>query len=244
MEAVRRYDLLDSPADRVLDRITALAARLFRVPMAAISIVDTDRVWFKSQFGLAGMTETSRDPGLCASAILQDGPWIISDIATDPRSLGNPLVTAGLGLRFYAGMPLTTTDGHNIGTLCVMDRHPRQVSPDETVTLRDLAGLVMDELEVRFSARRAVAAAMNASLLAARRLAAETASATEASRVTAERLAAETASDTETSRVTAETLAAKTATDTETSRLTAETLAAKTAWDTETSRLTAETLAA
>jgi sigma-B regulation protein RsbU (phosphoserine phosphatase) len=100
--------------------------------------------------------QIDREPGLCASAILQDEPWLVTDAARDPRTLTNPLVAGEFGLRFYAGVPLTTNDGYNLGTLCVIDREPRSISPDEVATLGDLATLVMDELELRLSARTTV----------------------------------------------------------------------------------------
>lgn len=157
MDAVRRYDVLDTPPDGAFDRIAAMAARLFGVPIAIISVVDTDRIWFKSHHGLDGVTEIGREPGLCASAILSDEPWIVTDADQDPRTLANPLVAGEFGLRFYAGAPLTTSDGFNLGTLCVIDREPRAVSEEEAALLTDLAALVMDELELRLSARQALA---------------------------------------------------------------------------------------
>lgn len=155
LAAVRRYDVLDTPPDGAFERITALAARLFGVPISIVSIVDTDRIWFKSHHGL-DIEEIGREPGLCASAILQSKPWLVTDARADPRALANPLVAGELGLRFYAGVPLTTHDGHNLGTLCVIDNQPREMSDGELETLRDLATLVMDELELRLSARRTV----------------------------------------------------------------------------------------
>jgi sigma-B regulation protein RsbU (phosphoserine phosphatase) len=155
LAAVRRYDVLDSPPDGAFERITALAARLFDVPIAIVSIVDTDRIWFKSHHGLEA-DQVDRDAGLCASAILQDGPWLVTDATSDPRTLANPLVAGEVGLQFYAGMPLTTADGHNLGTLCVIDRHPREVTDAQLATLQDLASLVMDELELRLSAHKAI----------------------------------------------------------------------------------------
>ncbi|HEY6933599.1 MAG TPA: GAF domain-containing SpoIIE family protein phosphatase [Marmoricola sp.] len=155
LDAVRRYDVLDTPPDGAFERVTAMAARLFDVPISIVSIVDSDRIWFKSHHGL-DVDEIGRDPGLCASAILQDGPWLVTDAACDPRTLTNPLVAGEFGLRFYAGMPLTTHDGYNLGTLCVIDREPRRVSDAEVATLRDLASVVMDELELRLSARNTV----------------------------------------------------------------------------------------
>ncbi len=121
-------------------------------PIAIVSIVDTDRIWFKSRHGL-DVEQIERGPGLCSSAILQRQPWVVTDAAADPRTLVNPLVAGEFGLRFYAGVPLTTHDGHNLGILCVIDYQPREVTADEVATLTDLAGLTMDELEIRRAAR-------------------------------------------------------------------------------------------
>ena len=158
MAAVRRYDVLDTPPDGAFDRITALAARHFEVPIAIVSVVDTDRVWFKSHHGLE-VEEIGRDPGLCASAVLQDDPWIIENARNDPRTLAHPLVAGEFGLRFYAAVPLTTWDGFNLGTLCVIDREPRQMTEQQTATLRDMAAIVMDELELRLATRKALTGA-------------------------------------------------------------------------------------
>lgn len=155
MAAVRRYDVLDSPPDGAFDRIAALAARLMDVPIALVTIVDTDRIWFKSRHGLDA-AEIGRDPGLCASAILHDEPWVVTDASTDARTLANPLVASEFGLRFYAGAPLRTHDGFNLGTLCVIDRQPREITAHQQVILTDLAAMVMDEMELRLSARQAV----------------------------------------------------------------------------------------
>lgn len=151
LEAVRRYDILDTPPDGAYDRITALAARLFQVPIAIVSIVDSDRIWFKSRYGVDA-TEVDRDPGLCASAILQNGPYIIEDAIEDARTLTNPLVAGEMGFRFYAAVPLTTRDSFNLGTLCVIDRKPRKLNQAEIENLQDLASMVMDQLELRLSA--------------------------------------------------------------------------------------------
>lgn len=155
LAAVHRYDVLDSPPDGAFERITALAARLLDVPISIVSIVDTDRIWFKSHHGVE-VDQIDREPGLCASAILQDGPWLVPDARTDPRTLANPLVAGEFGLGFYAGVPLTTQDGYNLGTLCVIDRQSRTVSDEDVHNLEDLAALVMDELELRLAARRTV----------------------------------------------------------------------------------------
>ena len=153
LEAVRRYDVLDTPPDGAFDRITALAARLFGVPVSIVSIVDNDRIWFKSHHGI-DVEEIGRDAGLCASAVCQLDPWVVTDAKVDVRTLDNPLVAGELGLRFYLGVPLTTSDGYNLGTLNVIGFEPREVTDDEVETLKDLAAVVMDELELRLNARR------------------------------------------------------------------------------------------
>ncbi|MBG6120250.1 MULTISPECIES: GAF domain-containing protein [unclassified Sphingobium] len=156
LAAVRRYDILDTPPDGAFDRIAAMAARLFDVPIAIISLVDHDRIWFKAHHGL-DVTQIDREPGLCASAILQDDAWVLTDASTDPRALANPLVAGEFGLRFYAGVPLRTHDGFNLGTLCVIDREPRPVNDEEIRQLTELGALVMDQMELRREAREVVA---------------------------------------------------------------------------------------
>jgi two-component sensor histidine kinase len=153
--AVKRYDILDTPPDGAFDRITSIAARRFDVPISIISIVDHDRIWFKSHHGL-DVKQIGRAPGLCASAILSEMPHILSNAAIDPRSLANPLVAGDFGLRFYAGVPLRTHDGFNLGTLCVIDKEPRPVDQKQIDDLKDFASVVMDQMELRLSARQAI----------------------------------------------------------------------------------------
>lgn len=155
LEAVHRYRILDTPQDGAFDRITALASRLFSVPIAIVSVVDQDRIWFKSHHGL-DVEQVDREPGLCASAILQNDPWIIEDARLDSRALSNPLVAGELGLQFYAGIPLHTRDGYNLGTLCIIDRQPRTLDHQELTTLEDLAAIVMHDLEQRMQSRQPV----------------------------------------------------------------------------------------
>ncbi|MDJ0385682.1 GAF domain-containing SpoIIE family protein phosphatase [Streptomyces sp. G-G2] len=158
MEAVRRYDILDTPPDGAFDRIAALATRLFDVPVATVTIVDSDRIWFKATRGLDGVTQIGRDPGLCASVILSDDTLVIPDTLTDSVACANPLVTGALGVRFYAAAPIITSDGHRLGTVNILDTKPRAITEADTATLADLAAMVMSELELRLSALRLVRA--------------------------------------------------------------------------------------
>jgi GAF domain-containing protein len=156
LDAVRRYDILDTPPDGTFNRITELASDIFDVPIALVTIVDEDRIWFKAKTGLEDVSEIPRSPGLCASAILQESPYIVEEARKDPRTLANPLVAGQFGLQFYAAAPLRTGDGHRLGTLCLIDREPRMFSPKQAGVLQKLADVVMDEMELRLSARRAV----------------------------------------------------------------------------------------
>lgn len=154
LAALRRFDVLDTPPDGAFDRITRLASEILEMPISIVSLVDHDRIWFKSAHGLDGVEQIDRAPGLCASAILGEEVWMIKDATVDVRTLANPLVAGEFGLRFYAGSPLRTQDGYNLGTLCVIDKRPRTLTEKQTRVLDDLAALVMDELELRLAARR------------------------------------------------------------------------------------------
>jgi formate hydrogenlyase transcriptional activator len=153
LEALQRYSILDTPPDGAFDHLTAVAASLFRVPIAVVSLVDHDRIWFKSHHGLDAC-ETGRDAGLCASAIFSPEVYHVRDALHDRRTLANPLVAGELGLRFYAAAPLRTHDGFNLGTFCIIDRKPRELDPPEAEMLKRLAALVMEQMELRLAARK------------------------------------------------------------------------------------------
>ncbi len=155
LDAVRRYAILDTPPDGAFDRVCALAARFFDVPFSSVTIVDESRIWFKASLGLDAI-EIPRVPGLCASAILQDEPYVVSDGLLDPRTADNPLVHGELGVRFYAAAPIMSSDGHRLGTINVIDTKSRAITVEETQTLEDLAAIVMDELELRLAAIREI----------------------------------------------------------------------------------------
>jgi formate hydrogenlyase transcriptional activator len=153
LDALQRYRILDTPSDGAFDHLTAVAADFFQVPIAIVSLVDHDRIWFKSHHGLDAC-ETGREPGLCASAILSPDVYYVRDAIVDARTLANPLVAGDLGLRFYAAAPLRTHDGFNLGTLCIIDRKPRELAPSEAAMLTKLAALVMDQMELQLAARK------------------------------------------------------------------------------------------
>lgn len=154
LEALKRFSILDTPPDGAFDRITALASKIFKVPVAIISLVDKDRIWFKSHHGLS-IRQINRDPGLCASAILSNDLYIVENAKEDPRTLTNPLVAGEFGLRFYAAVPLHTDENYNLGTLCIIDKAPRKLTVEERSILKDLGDLVMEEMNVRLAVREA-----------------------------------------------------------------------------------------
>ncbi|MEA5624241.1 GAF domain-containing protein [Nostoc sp. UHCC 0251] len=154
LEALRQYNILDTPAEVAFDRITSLAARLFNMPTALVSLVDESRGWFKSAYGL-DMREVQRDESICSLALLSDEVLVIPDTRQDKRLVCNPFVQNEPGLRFYASAPLLTQDGFNLGSLCLLDTQPRDALTDEQkAILKDLAAMVIDELELRLAARK------------------------------------------------------------------------------------------
>ena len=145
IKSLRSLGLLDTAPDERFDRLTRMARRMFRVPIALVSLVDENRQWFKSCDGLA-VSETSRETSFCGHAILGDGIFLIPNALADERFSTNPLVTHDPHIRFYAGFPVRAADGAKIGTLCVIDREPREFSQEDEVALKDLASMVEDEV--------------------------------------------------------------------------------------------------
>ncbi|HCF27502.1 MAG TPA: diguanylate cyclase [Cyanobacteria bacterium UBA11049] len=153
LEALRRYNILDTPPEETFDRITALAARLFNVPTALISLVDEFRAWFKSCYGFDSR-EIPRDATICSFAVLSDDVLVVLDTRQDSRFACSPFAANG-AIRFYAGAALITHDGFNLGTLCLVDSKPRlEFSAEQQATLSDLAAMVVDELELRLAANK------------------------------------------------------------------------------------------
>lgn len=155
---LRSLLLLDTPAEDRFDVITAYAAALFQVQIALVSLVDSDRQWFKSSHGL-DVCETTREVSFCAHAILRQGVFEIPDARQDPRFVDNPLVTGAPFIRFYASHPLTMRNGERVGTLCLLDSRPRALSAWEREQLVVLARLVVAEMEGRSDAEDPGAAA-------------------------------------------------------------------------------------
>lgn len=154
LAALRSYEVLDSEAEAALDNLVRFAAKITGSPMALVSLVDAERQWFKARVGI-DIAETHRDLSFCAHAILTpDKPLIVEDATTDPRFADNPLVTGGPQLRFYAGMPLVSPDGHALGTLCVIDQRPRRMDADQREALIRLAETVCTTLELRRAMRQ------------------------------------------------------------------------------------------
>ncbi|HJQ36513.1 MAG TPA: CHASE domain-containing protein, partial [Thermoanaerobaculia bacterium] len=148
LAALRGYRILDTEPEVGFDEITRLATYVFEVPISLISLVDSDRQWFKACIGL-DTPATSREVGFCPHAILQDDVFVVEDALLDERFHDNPLVTGPPHIRFYAGAPLITPDGQHIGTLCVIDRKPRRLSEDQIEALRRLGRQVIPLLEFR-----------------------------------------------------------------------------------------------
>lgn len=149
LRALRDYNILDTLPEREYQDIVRMAALICGTPIALVSLVDESRQWFKAKIGLEA-NETSRESAFCAHALLQpDQLFIVPDATRDPRFVDNPLVTSGPNIHFYAGAPLTTTAGHVLGALCVIDRRPRELSNEQKEALFALSRQVISQLEIR-----------------------------------------------------------------------------------------------
>lgn len=148
LASLRKLNILDTAREERFDNITRTAAATFGVPVALVSLIDKHRQWFKSAAGLE-TTETPRDMAFCAHAILQQDPLIVSDTREDLRFADNPLVTGDPNVRFYAGAPITSSDGLPMGTICLIDTKPRTLDARQVDVLKDLARQVSEQLRAR-----------------------------------------------------------------------------------------------
>ena len=145
LETLRSLDILDTSPEERFDRLTRIAKRLFNVPIALVSLIDENRQWFKSSQGLE-TRETPRDQSFCGHAIHDEEIMIVSDATRDDRFFDNPLVTGEPNIRFYAGYPIGSLDGDKLGTLCIIDSKPRELSKEDLDIFRDLAIMAQSEL--------------------------------------------------------------------------------------------------
>jgi diguanylate cyclase (GGDEF)-like protein len=148
LDALERQQITDTPDEENFDRVVRLACAALEAPVGLISFVDGERQWFKARQGL-DLKETPREHAFCAHALDTDEVMVVEDASHDPRFADNPLVTCDNGIRFYAGAPLKTREGFNLGTLCVIDHIPRKISPRDLALLKDMAGIVVNEMELR-----------------------------------------------------------------------------------------------
>jgi GAF domain-containing protein len=148
VEALHKYAILDTEPEQAFDDFVQLASFICKTPIAAISLVDEDRQWFKAKIGLS-VSETPREIAFCATAMQQPDVFVVRDALEDERFRNNPLVVSEPNVRFYAGAPLIDDDGHALGTLCVIDRVPRELAPDQQAALQALSRLVLGQMEFR-----------------------------------------------------------------------------------------------
>jgi signal transduction histidine kinase len=147
LESLRDYHVLDSPREESFDNIARLACKVFNAPIALVSLIDSDRQWFKAHIGLS-IRETPREYAFCEHAVRADATLVVQDTTLDERFNGNPLVTGDPYIRFYCGVPVKALNGDKLGTLCVIDRIPRALNATEVATLEMLARQVELELEI------------------------------------------------------------------------------------------------
>ena len=148
LQAIRRYKILDSDPEQAFDDLTILASQICETPVALITLIDSDRQWFKSKVGVS-VNETPREVSFCTTAIRQSDLFVVPDASKDPRFSLNPFVVSDPRIRFYAGSPFTSPDGHALGTLCVVDMVPRQLTASQENALRALSRQVQAQLELR-----------------------------------------------------------------------------------------------
>ncbi|WP_019517329.1 GAF domain-containing protein [Sphingomonas sp. Mn802worker] len=153
LNSLLRLDVINQPPNAMLNELAEVAALALDCPIGIVSLVAKDQIWLKASPGIDGLDQLARDEGLCGSAVRQDDPWVVENAAIDVRTLANPLVAGDFGLRFYAGVPLKGSDGHNLGMLAAIDAKPRPISERELTILKKLGEVVVHLLETRLEER-------------------------------------------------------------------------------------------
>jgi hypothetical protein len=148
LAALERYAILDTDPEDSFDDLTRLASFICKTPVALISLIDDNRQWFKSRVGVA-VSETPREVAFCSTAILQSEIFVVPDALQDERFRNNPFVVADPHIRFYAGAPLINEDGYALGTICIVDQTPRELTPEQRDALKTLSRLVLAQMEFR-----------------------------------------------------------------------------------------------
>ena len=148
LQALHKYKILDTDPEKAFDDLTILASHICETPVALITLIDSNRQWFKSKVGV-GISETPREVSFCSRAIQQPELFVVPDASKDPRFSSNPFVVSDPKIRFYAGAPFTSSDGHPLGTVCVVDMVPRQLTPDQENALVALSRQVQSQFELR-----------------------------------------------------------------------------------------------
>lgn len=148
LDALERQQITDTPRDEAFDRVVRLACAALSAPIGAITFIESERQWIKAEQGL-GVHETARDTSFCTHALTGDEVMVVEDASRDPRFASNPFVTCSGGVRFYAGAPINTREGYKLGTLCVVDHIPREITQRDRDLLKDMADVVVSEMELR-----------------------------------------------------------------------------------------------
>ncbi|CAN5918748.1 GAF domain-containing sensor histidine kinase [soil metagenome] len=156
LKALDRYDISDTPAEQNFDRVVSMASTIFSGAHVLITFVDLDRVWIKADSRSPVASFLPRENSICSLAIQKSDITVFPDTHTVPALRNNPVIRGENGIRFYAAMPLTSHDGFNLGTICILDSQPREISDQQIQLLKELAAVVMDEMELRLAAKKAL----------------------------------------------------------------------------------------
>lgn len=149
LQALQHYKLIEGLPENYFNNFARIIAATFDAPIALVSFVDKEEVLFPGNYGMEGIQSIPRGISLCSLAVIDESPTVFHDALKEPCLLSNPLIAGEFGLRFYAGAPMVTQEGFAIGTVCIVDKEPREFSAQETAMLKEFAHTAMQELEMR-----------------------------------------------------------------------------------------------